>query len=557
MIKKIVVYILLFSFLLLDLPQGVFANTADAMNPTPPPGGVHWEFNIENVSSGQPNQVLQFYYDAGNSRNHLDFHIAYSGVGLEESTTSDSTGLYVPIGGKTQWSTWIGGSAGKKLYILTDSDSYVRNVCDSTAINASGVNPMPYFFHLVTSPTTVVSDPSIGCFFHLNDSGAPDRTDNDRTKRVTGLTDPLPSPNSTEKTYNDVFNKILSRYSNNRIAAYQRPAAPIAANVTACKKYTAKNMVTDDGQLWLNSVIDYTKASEKIANGTSASPVSDAFFNDQNAKNKIKADAKKYNTDAISTFWGDINSPYPTKIITFTENQRLINDNDKLLAARPVPFTGSSDTFLGYDVNAWSNALLAAGALLAAPGATVVAAYGGGAVVMAAGAGDAVLGYTALTAGAGAALGSIFGAWKINGSNYGPVITYLNNREKADSVPNIAEWFSKYGLDLYYAWQNYQFTKCLADKGDPYAVVNQALYTTLTKLAPASLADAGTALAGAGTNDPVTHCPPLLGVGSFLFGPLNAMMCNVMWFIWTGVKKFVEWTAGIAARSVGYDDSSP
>lgn len=588
MIKKIVVYILLFSFLLLDLPQGVFA-----ADPTPAPTkyNVGWRYVLNTIagdsSQGERTTVqnlLRFYTEPSNDSDnkYVDFRNIYHGV----SWVGEQEGMFT--GTSHKWDMWISSNpSGQKFYIVSTAETSpetVMNICfPATDTVATQGKLLPYYILNSTS------DIHYKCY---NEQGGKP------AEIISKNTAPQGDIPNLTGLFATAFKKIQQGlggtvYSFAKISPMSRGSqAPKTDNVKLCQKFTTARQVKDDkaATLWINSIkaniaaIHKAKSAQaSTANTPQASqPAADdnyasAFFSDASKVAALKAELIGYDNNSYKNYYGpSASSPvYPTASLTDQAHNSLLDEYQKVEDQVPLDNDSKktaeiSNNLIAVGIAAASLATfgaavqgLGAASTLAFPTGTALMTETGTAAAtidiatVVGGSGEAatVSGWV-IAGNIGKAVALTAGVWEASHTG-SYVVDWLNNHDKKMQVDDWIKTLAEYQLDLSYVAFNTNFNKCLAEHQDPYALVNPLITDMLNNLGPSTYSGISSFdPTAASAVDKETGCPGL-GFGSFLFGPLNSIMCNIMWFIWKGVSWFVGWTGKIAAKSVGYDTSSP
>ncbi len=259
-IKKIVVYILLFSFLLVDLPQGALAGSA--LPPTPPPGGYEWAYVLD--SSGSTG--LRFFYNQ--NANTQDFANVERGANLMGPSVGwalfGSASLAYTYGNHN-WDIYSAGTIStEKFYIFIQSNvggkDFVRNICLTAGDSSFGtIFPSSY---LTSNSNLFVLDNinnSAGafiCFNQLNTDGTVSKQDSTVYGKIPGLA-------STSIDYNVPFQKIQQGgYTHDALVAPLTIPKPTDTDDNACKGNYAQRQIktTDDAQKWATNEITHLQS---------------------------------------------------------------------------------------------------------------------------------------------------------------------------------------------------------------------------------------------------------------------------------------------------------
>jgi|GEM_PF-2446076 len=606
--KKIVVYILLFSFFLVDLPQGVLA-----AEPTPAPTyNVGWSYVYKTIEgdtaqgeSDTKETYLRFYYGSSADQ-YIDFSNIHHQVDLwgldtnsyaidsTEGGSSSSSKYNVNDSGK--WDLWasknVPSNTQPKFYIIStsmlssDNQDDVVNICFANGedskittetnthyINTGGNTEYTYkCFNKITNPTNGKGGPIIN-----------------QTKTT------VPNTLSLPPNYLEAFKKIVvGKFSFASIKPAGRASGtPKAENVTACKNFSTERLLDTEEKtkIWVTSMKQKIEAGVSESVGSSLSeadlaPTEDTknfaqeFFKNDNKVKTLITKLKDYDVTAYKNYYGSIPPApgYPNVALSDTQNNKLKDEFQSLQSELPFEYTPSEADREFQRKLIYGGIAVLAGVLTGGVAASYAQAVAAGTVekisfaaapmlgnsipalqasavsslpsTFAGGTASAAIVQTWIIAGGTATgLATSYGIWKA--SKTGNVISDIFNDLEKRSL--IDEWIlavTKYQLDLAYAGFNTGFNQCLEKKGDEYAFVNPAILQTINSLGSSSLEDSGS-FNVATKGDANDACGNIMTTGI-----INWAFCEISKAIFYIVRAFVTFANKTALSVIGVTVSS-
>ncbi|MDO8444148.1 MAG: hypothetical protein Q7S80_01425 [bacterium] len=407
-VKKIVVYILLFSFLLLDFPQGVFA-----ADPTPAPVAHGFSYvyvqnqnasqqstNIRYQWGGSTDQYIEFKSDSMSGFSYVEIDNLLGYKTLKIDGTPGSWDIY------TTTSTAFVSHARPYLMVHHGSPDKVMNMCfyhnDLPSGDTHFHSGVKFYPQSATSPVSPDDLYTYDCKFFNSVIDEPTPNNPKEFVRAWGNIQGTPNANTALQ---GVYDGIKGSSSGAPIAAARVPV-PKSENITACAASGAKRLIAndDDANKWIEAQLFQIKTVSTDPNDAGANYLKAGLTGDTSS---LKQDLIEYDRRAFEDFYGDSSKNYPTKRLTDVQSQELVQKYQAVQDSLPTKwnpgYVGTiSNAFLLVAAAAliWAGGLAAAGATATEAGGAAGASAAGGSAATTPAAATYISGATILEGGA-------------------------------------------------------------------------------------------------------------------------------------------------------------